>query len=271
MKEYKFSTFKKIKFYVSYAVYKLLTVNDVKNGKRNLFISDFVWIIFNIFGREIKISEKYKSSYYETIFGKFYITPDLISSITVSPAFERLDINYLLELINIDVKKKKKILFIDIGANFGLYTVLVGNKFKRYKKIDIFSFEPGTWYLSLPAFELLEKNVTINKLKNVKLFKVGLGSKNAKKQNERGIITRRLDDFLDKKTLNKYDVIYIKMDVDSYEKEVLLGAKNFLSKSKHITLLVEDFLDNSVVKELPKHFTFLEKITPYNSFWIKDE
>lgn len=61
----------------------------------------------------------------------------------------------------------KEDIFYDVGANLGYYTVIVA---KRVNKVV--SFEPFS-----KSFELLKKNVELNNLHNVKLFKFGLGER----------------------------------------------------------------------------------------------
>ena len=65
--------------------------------------------------------------------------------------------------------------FLDVGANVGVYTILsaliVGEKGK------VIAFEPETYY-----FGILERNIGANGLKNVAAFKVALGEKNSRGQ-----------------------------------------------------------------------------------------
>ncbi|HVZ66634.1 MAG TPA: FkbM family methyltransferase [Patescibacteria group bacterium] len=241
----------------------------MKKGTWNFYLAEIIWIISRFVNPRGLLNANYFASYCETKFGKFYINPDLITNIAASPAFERPDINYLFSLIKKDVNLKKSILFIDVGAYFGLYTVAVANQFKKYKKIDIISFEPGSEYLSLPTYELLEKNTKINHAENVKLYHIGLGDKNTKINNRRGIKTVKLDSLFNKKEIKKYDSIFMKIDVDGSENEVLRGATSFIKDSPKLTILIEDFVDRRIIKILRKQFLFDRKLTPYNSFWYK--
>ena len=269
MRNFNFNIISKLNFYFFYACYKLLIPIEVKEGRVNIIATELIWVISKFLKfKPFLIGSR---SYYETKFGKFYITPDLISTIAVSPAFERRESDRLIKLIEEDLKNKKKVLFVDVGAYFGDYTVKIGNRFKKYKNLDIIAFEPDTYYLSDPTFNLLRKNVRLNNIKNIKLYKVGLGAKNAKKKNKVGIVTKRLDSVLDKKYLNKYENVYMKLDVDGYEKSVLMGAKLFIRNSKTLTLLVEDFVDNKIINYLENDFEFISKPSVYNSFWVKNE
>ncbi|MDR3678101.1 MAG: FkbM family methyltransferase [Acidobacteriota bacterium] len=65
--------------------------------------------------------------------------------------------------------------FLDVGANIGIFTILsalvVGEKGK------VMAFEPETH-----NFEMLERNISVNSLKNVAAFKAALGEENSKGQ-----------------------------------------------------------------------------------------
>jgi hypothetical protein len=65
--------------------------------------------------------------------------------------------------------------FLDVGANIGIFTILsalvVGEKGK------VIAFEPETH-----NFAILERNISVNSLKNVAAFKAALGEENSKGQ-----------------------------------------------------------------------------------------
>ena len=72
-----------------------------------------------------------------------------------SPSYERADLNELIRLISQPLKQKRNVIFIDIGASFGKFTVAIGGHFRRYKKqLHILSFEPDS-----DAYQLLQKNI----------------------------------------------------------------------------------------------------------------
>ncbi len=253
---YSFSPISKIRFYTSYIWFKLVLFKDVKKGTARLYFAEIIWIINQFFLTKITLPNWFLTDYFVTKFGKFYIEPDLVSTIAISPAFEREDINYLLSLIRREVSKKKKILFLDIGANIGLYTIVVGNAFKD--KIESIAFEPGTSYLSIPSYNLLKKNLAKNNLKNIKIFKMGIGSTNSKNINKDGFTSKTLDNVLGVKFFAKYDHVFIKLDVDDYVVDALRGVLKCVESGKKTTLLVEDFVDPKCIKVLEKSgWTFL--------------
>ena len=65
---------------------------------------------------------------------------------------------------------KKNDIFIDIGANIGTTTLEASKKIGVDGKI--FSFEPNP-----RIFKFLQKNILLNKCKNIELFNFALGSK----------------------------------------------------------------------------------------------
>ncbi len=270
MRKFKFGLLSKISFFVKYLFYKIFLFRDVKTGLLALYLAESVWLLNKIFKIDVKLPQKFMSSYYETIFGKFHITPDLLSMIAVSPAFEREDVEYLLGIMGKELSSKKKLLFLDIGAYFGLYTVAVGNKFKQYTNLEIIAFEPGTDYLSLPTFDLLRKNIAINHINRVKLKRIGIGSR--KHVNKFGMKIDTLDSILGQKYLKNFDEIFIKMDIDDFVIDGLKGILKSTEIGKKVYLLVEDFVKlPETVSFLEKNkFQFITKISSYNSFWVKE-
>ena len=68
---------------------------------------------------------------------------------------------------------KEKIIFWDVGANIGLYSLYAGIK---HKNIDIVSFEPSSSNL-----RVLSRNISLNKLQDkIKIFQIALTNKENK-------------------------------------------------------------------------------------------
>ncbi len=263
---YHYSVISKIRFYFSYIVYKIILFKDVKKGLSRIYLAECIWFLNQFFLLDLKLPEWFKTNYFVTKFGKFYIEPDLLSTISISPAFEREDINYLLKLLGNEINSSKKVLFLDVGANMGLYSVIVGNAFRN--KIDILAFEPGTSYLSVPSLTLLEKNLKVNKLLRVNMYPIGIGSENSKKNNKEGFKTKRLETIIGVSYFKKYDSVFIKVDVDDFAVDALKGIEDNVKCGKKVTLLVEDFVDPKTIPYMSKKYSFLKKISTYNSFWV---
>ena len=157
---------------------------------------------------------------------------------------------------------KKKIdenrikIFIDIGAHMGFYSINLSKK-----KLDIYAFEP-----IVENFNQLEKNISINKIYNIKAYNCALSNikrsatmwvpdkdrtggfaiynKNdealtkysMKNINKRVIQSDIGDDLLDIKN----SVVAIKIDVERHEEEVLYGINNLLENNK-IVIQIEIF------------------------------
>jgi FkbM family methyltransferase len=133
------------------------------------------------------------------------------------------------------IKPGMKIL--EVGANIGYYalleTKLAGSGGHLY------AMEPSPF-----NFDLLSRNLELNKLSNFDLYRTAAGSINGKarfllsgKSNLSSFIERddlsgevtevdviKLDDFLKDKNVD-----FIRMDVEGFEGEILNGAKNILS------------------------------------------
>lgn len=264
-----------IRFYSSYFFYKFIKLwFEVKKPKLKLFLIEF----FYSFGKIIKPIEKIAFlipiNFIDTKFGKFYLRSSTMDVICASPAFERLDINLLLDLIKKLIKQNKKVLFLDIGSDIGTYAISVGNKFRKYRKLEIVAFEPTS-----KSFEFLNKNINENNLRGkIKSFNFALSNKNSWSHistnnfnpggnkisvNGEKITIKTLDSL----NIKNFDTLIVKIDVEGHEREVIEGAKNTM-KINPSYILLEDFIDFSIYKYMEKSkFKFVTKLTPYNSWW----
>ena len=182
--------------------------------------------------------------------------------------YENKQIEYLIR----NVKGSNFKYFIDVGANSGLYSLIINNNFKNIK---IKSFEPVK--KSIKKFLV---NLKLNpKLKNIKIYKFGLSNKNSRllmKSQVRdnyvqtggfGVVTKKdkLDNLNIEKLLFKKgdDVLKIKnkkvilkIDTEGHEDFVLKGLKKFLKNNK-IFLQIEIY-DNHFknINKFLKKFKF---------------
>ena len=145
---------------------------------------------------------------------------------------------------------KKKIIFWDIGANIGLYSIYNALKNKNSQTI---SFEPSTSNL-----RVLSRNISINNIKNINIMPIPITNKKNKflimkenqftyggglnsygeKYNFEGknyisnmnyrVFGTTINYLLKNKILKIPD--YIKIDVDGIEHLILEGAGKYLSK-----------------------------------------
>lgn len=167
--------------------------------------------------------------------------------------YEEKQTNFLYQWIKVN----KPNIFIDVGANFGIYSLRIS---KLFKILKIIAFEPV-----LTTFNKLKSNIKINNLeKKIKTYNMGLSNTNGLKKM---IALKRRDYvqsggfsfYIPKKKLTDEDVIeyhksiigdqvlkfkkkkiVIKIDVEGYENKVLVGMKNLLKNNK-ILLQIEIF------------------------------
>jgi FkbM family methyltransferase len=137
---------------------------------------------------------------------------------------------------------------IDVGANFGYHTLL----FSRECSMNVYAFEP-----QIQNFKLLEDNVRINDIQNIILYNYACGDHNCEIKTpiyensgtlNMGDITPDHDCIKNKYSITKSILLdeisfpskidLIKIDVQGWEKKVLLGAKKLLKTDKPV-LIVE--------------------------------
>jgi FkbM family methyltransferase len=133
---------------------------------------------------------------------------------------------------------KEDSVVLDCGAQIGLYSILFS---KICTKGKVFCFEPTE------TFELLSNNCKHNNCENITLIKKPLSNKvglnkdiiykiwSQQVTEEKEFDFETIDNFVEK---NQLLVDFIKIDVDSYDYEVLLGSKNTLLNQSP-TVLVE--------------------------------
>jgi len=175
---------------------------------------------------------------------------------------------------NIDLNKFN--LFLDIGSYIGYYTLYLGSK---YKNLNVLSFEP-----IIESFSQIKTSKEINNLNNVKIFNYALSNTKEEKKfwctdlkkksgfallddkdlelnkyDYKKLIFRKIKtEIFDEQFTIKNKLIFVKIDVERHEFEVLLGAVNFLTKSNNKIFLQIEIMDrfkNKVLKLL-KNYNF---------------
>lgn len=197
--------------------------------------------------------------------------------------YEEKQLNFLCQWININ----KPEVFIDIGANFGLYSLQIA---KLFKALKVITFEPVP-----TTFNKLKLNIKINNLeKNIKTFNFGLSNTEGIKKMialqrknyiqsggfsfnipKRKIAKDEIIQFHKSKVGDKFlkfknKKIVIKIDVEGYEDKVLLGIKNLIQSNK-IFLQIEIFDKNfNKINKflLKKGFKFINKFEKTSDYFF---
>lgn len=274
----------KVLFYLGYFFRKVFCLwFEVKRPKLKMFIYEMIYSAKKLADYKALYVSPFATNTVETAFGKFRIRPGTTDMSTVSPAFERPDVDYLLMLLERLRSEGKRVLFLDIGAALGTFTVTVGNRLSDYPGLLVMAFEP-----SASSFELLKENIRLNGLEQkVEAFNFPLYSKDGLElefafsaENPGGsglraqgaervekVTARSLDAVLAGRAID-YDAAVMKIDVEGVECDVLKGARETLSSGKEFYILVEDFINPDVITCLEQEgAAFMSKLTPYNSFW----
>jgi FkbM family methyltransferase len=170
------------------------------------------------------------------------------------------------DLINMTIREdeiidhfrpKEKDIVVDIGAHIGRYTIISSKRIGPNGKVVAIEADPAN-------FEMLNRNVNLNKLTNVTSLNYAVYSNQTKLKlylpgKKSGftiyntIMVNRgkhqgkfievngntLDNLLEQNKINFANINWIKIDVEGAEFEVLKGAQNVLSKSNDIAILIE--------------------------------
>ena len=186
----------------------------------------------------------------------------------------------------IDAFKGEKIIFWDIGANIGLYSLYAAIK---HKNIEIISFEP-----SINNLRILSRNIYKNNLINkIKIFQLPVTDKenifsemnemefiegwsmstfgdprnfegsNFKPKHNYKIFGTNINFLLDKKILEHPN--YVKIDVDGIEHKILLGAQNLLNNDNLKSISIE------LNENYEKQYNTVKDLMKKNNFEVKQK
>jgi FkbM family methyltransferase len=206
--------------------------------------------------------------------GTFKIRPNTTDFQYVNYTYERAVRNYL--------EKQMPTMrhFIDVGACIGEYSIWLGKK-----GISCIAFEPVNYAAT-------EENIRLNNASaQVKLYKCGLGEEKAKvyfnvlptltgsssidrskSTNGGNINIDTLDNVLADFAPKEDELVVVKLDVESMEKEVIAGGANFLRRIKNLHIIFEKFPGSSdeIEEALGHHAKFKSfRIDEANAVSIK--
>jgi FkbM family methyltransferase len=165
------------------------------------------------------------------------------------------------DILNYHFTPKEGDIVVDVGAHIGPYTIIASKRVGSAGKVVAIEADPGN-------FDLLSRNIQLNKLSNVmalnyaayseekkiKLYLPSAGEESSSYTKYNTLMSDRARDdekfvevnantldciLLSKNMIKQEEVNWIKIDVEGAEYEVLKGAQDILSKSSNITLLIE--------------------------------
>lgn len=267
--------YSRLRFYFLFLYYKLRIPFDCREGLGMVLLSEIIHLVDVVFHTWWEMPNYKATRFVSTIWGKFYFPGSLYIYLIMNPSFERPDMEYFLQRIEESLRKHERVLFLDIGANVGLYSVGMPTRVGK-RKLTIHAFEPEPEY-----FSLLVKNTKANNISDIHVNNVALGNINGTVESKEFVWPghevpkkkvkfriRTLDSLVDDKYIADFDRIFIKMDIEGHEVEAFEGARSLLRSGKKIDLMIEDCFDPTIVRQLEDHgFRLITKITPYNSFW----
>jgi FkbM family methyltransferase len=153
---------------------------------------------------------------------------------------------FQVERIN-NIFKNKKSLFIDCGCSFGSYSVPIAKLNSTDSKVIAID-------ASSVAIRRLKENVFLNDINNIKIYNLAIGKEEGSANfNEdlnllpnsgsfrfdssgKKLRITTLDIILEQQSLDSFEVIFVKMDLEGYEFDGLLGFKKNIVKYKPIIL-----------------------------------
>lgn len=276
-------------FVLSYVLHKtLLLPRDVRSPRLRMLVYEAVYSVCRLLGRSPLRLGFLHIRQVETRFGTFHVRPGTIDAACASPAFERQDVDLLLAELDRGVRAGRDIVFVDVGADIGTFTVTVGNHLGGGSSAKMLAFEPSS-----SSADLLRRNVDANGLTgltDVRQRALGDGSTSTATLtfdlDEPGCsgldvealrvrVGRVVCEQVEVSTLDvelaelpELDLLVIKVDVEGFERAVLDGGRASIARATETLLLVEDFVDRRVVAHLRAGgWSLVGKVTPYNSFW----
>lgn len=191
----------------------------------------------------------------------FYVNDKIIGySLELYGEYSQKEVDFLTALLTEDT------IVYDVGANIGYHSVAFASK-----KSKVFSFEPQPM-----SYKLLEMNT--ENMNNVQLFNIALGNTNGeiyvseydptKKENygTSFVTTEETSIQVPIKKLDDLDIPLpdvIKMDVEGYEYDVLLGCENKIKEKNPII-----FYEAHETKQFAEIYNFLNKFD-YRFYWAK--
>ena len=201
----------------------------------------FIWTYFH----NHKPETPFRLNWHKGLTVQIYLGNDLSRPLLVGGCLDPNEFAFLESIL------KEGMVFVDVGANEGLYSLFASRCVGPSGRV--FSFEP-----SLREFQRLECNIRLNSLQNVRAVQAALAERPAEMefsiacaahagQNTLGglvhdvqllrtekVSARTLDDFTAEAGLDRVDVV--KLDVEGAERRVLEGSRRVIRQMRPVIL-----------------------------------
>jgi FkbM family methyltransferase len=173
--------------------------------------------------------------------------------------------------------KNKKSLFIDCGSNYGSYSIPIAT---FNKNCDVHAFDA-----SRSVKKTFFRNLKLNNLKNIKYHNLAIGDENKTvifhediynniiSSTGSGFVVNkinnnldykikmvRLDNFFDLANLKKYELVFIKIDLEGHDIKAIYGSLNIIKRIKTVVMFEfskmiynSNFVEKNFVKFLNKN------------------
>ncbi len=194
----------------------------------------------------------YNSDYDMAVFVNDHIGSAVINSGQYEREYLEMTVPVMLELMPGEILKDG--ICLDVGANIGNHSLFYSKIFR-----EVVAFEPNPI-----AYKLLEANVLKNRISNIKICTTGLGSKKEKKSlsiysgnlgmsslvenknlNQETFVleveTNSGDELLTELVSVKSKILFIKIDVEGFEAEALLGLQLTIQRHQPIIAIELNF------------------------------
>lgn len=189
-------------------------------------------------------------------------------------AYERAELNLLNRLLS------EESVFVDIGANFGLYSLVASQKITNSGKVICFEPFPKN-------YAALKTNISLNSKSYIISENIALGDKKDElslyyQPNEKnlGMVSANfmensktievdvmsLDEYVNENGIDKIDLI--KIDVEGFENQVIVGMKKTLELFSPM-ILIEIFDEGSINSNHHNAHDYLTRIG-YSKYYIDD-
>jgi len=253
----------------------LTNSSEFKKSPIKILTRVLVWEIFRKFGKRMSFT-------FDRNLKIFLFPDDGVASLTYYFGYHEPEIfNFLAKILDKLQESKKEIVYCDIGANIGLYSLFAAKRLKNKGKVIAFEPQPLT-------YKRFIENIKLNSLQNIIVINKALGDNNGavslvqsldsaktfvskalNNSEETKIDLISFDTFLRENKISNID--YLKIDVEGFEFFVLQGMKEFLRSAPPKIIQIElydEFLIRSG-SSLNQTISFLKDLD--FTFWKLNE